>query len=468
MIGIMINNDTVDIFTIPFALQQDVLGSWLTIKDVAKLDRAICSKEVRPIYLELLSNKDLILITSITIEEYNVSWIVWMSSRKVSVTNCNLCKAVGDSAQYLPFFTHTGKRLEALIISRLWKDEPSFIQMLSCAAAYCTNIKTISLQGCFTMHGLENILQASQNTLCKVNFSSCDLGDFQLEDLELTSLQFLSMRHCKNFINKTVKQILRAAYIVEIRTCYCSYYWHADMIFAQHLRVLTIDTSDITDNWFCSVVHRCPLLEVVELSDCNLLTDMSVIELVQHADHLTALAITRHDHFTDAALEAIAEHSGERLRHLCLHQCESITDAGLHHISEACHHLEGLDFGSWDMEHISTATIKALLQNNPLLQEVRLSSHEAADTLLETLAKSCPQLSYLDIMYLDGFYSEVGVVALITSCTHLRTVVIHADCAVISEATESIWQQRYCPELEFLYETNYLPFWIQYRYSAPF
>ena len=239
-------------------------------------------------------------------------------------------------------------------------------------------------------------------------------------------------------------------------------------MFAQHLRVLTIDTSDITDNWFCSVVHNCPLLEVVELSDCNLLTDMSVIELVQHAEHLTALAITRHDHFTDAALDAIAEHSGERLRHLCLHQCESITDAGLHHISEACYQLEGLDFGSWDMEHITIPAIKALLQNNPLLQEVRLSWHEAADTLLETLAESCPQLRYLDIMYLDGLYSEVGVVALITSCTHLCTVVIHADCAVISEATDSIWQQRYCPELEFLYETNNLPFWIQYRYSAPF
>ena len=464
MIGIMINNDTVDIFTIPFALQQDVLGSWLTIKDVAKLDRAICSKEVRPIYLELLSNKDLILITSITIEEYNVSWIVWMSSRKVSVTNCNLCKAVGDSAQYLPFFTHTGKRLEALIISRLWKDEPSFIQMLSCAAAYCTNIKTISLQGCFTMHGLENILQASQNTLCKVNFSSCDLGDFQLEDLELTSLQFLSMRHCKNFINKTVKQILRPAYIVEIRSCYCSYYWHADMIFAQHLRVLTIDTSDIKDNWFCSVVHNCPLLEVVELSNCNLLTDISVIELVQHAEHLSALYLSTNTKFSDRALEAIAEHCGERLRHLCLYGCEQLTDDGLQHMNKCCHHLEGLGIGFIFNEHFTIPSVPALLQNNPLLQEVSISWEEDADGLMATIARSCPQLRYLDIRGLHG-YTEAGIImAIRSSSTTLRTVAVRHQCTIFRQLIHSSWNKQYRPDVEFLYPSDgLLPFWKQYR-----
>lgn len=68
---------------------------------------------------------------------------------------------------------------------------------------------------------------------------------------------------------------------------------------------------------------------------------MSIIELVQHAKHITSLYVSHNGNFTDASLEAIAEHCGERLRHLCLYGCEQLTDDGLQHMNKCCHHLEG-------------------------------------------------------------------------------------------------------------------------------
>ena len=84
----MNHDSTFDIFNLPLVLQQEVLGSWLTIKDVAKMDSAICSREARSIFLDLLSKEDMVLINLDVNKENFVSWMAWMVARKASVTEC--------------------------------------------------------------------------------------------------------------------------------------------------------------------------------------------------------------------------------------------------------------------------------------------------------------------------------------------------------------------------------------------
>lgn len=86
--------------------------------------------------------------------------------------------------------------------------------------------------------------------------------------------------------------------------------------------------------------------------------------------------------------------------------------------------------------------------------------------MLTTLAASCPQLRHLDIMDLRE-YTKVGILAVMSACRNLRTVVIDSDCTVINELAQSLWQKDYCPGLEFLHQTYGLPFWMQYNYRKP-
>ena len=397
--------------------------------------------------------------------------MAWIISRKASITKCHLSEVVSPSL-YMPFFAHIGKILETLAVTNKDEYETSFIQMLSSASSYCTNIKEISIKNCSSVNGLENILWSSQKTISKLILDECDLSGLQVDDWKLPSLRLLSINNCEN-TNDLLPQLLRAAPNLEILSCPDLSYWpdEPNVGFSPKLRVIALDFSNITDAAFSSLVHSCPLLEAMHLSDCSLLTDVSVLELVQHAKHLSALLLGENDNFTDAALEAIAEHCGERLRHLYFDDCSTITDAGLKHISEACHQLQGLGFGNGvDWNHLSIAAIQAVLRSNPLLQEVRLQwEEEDADVLLTTLAKSCPQLRHLDIYRLRR-YTEVGIMTVMTACSRLRTVFTKCSCSLISPLAQRLWQKDYCPGLVFLGvdHSGFLPLWLQYRSIGPY
>ena len=273
----------------------------------------------------------------------------------------------------------------------------------------------------------------------------------------LSSLQQLRIKDCSNITSTTLKQLIQAAYNLEFLIVSELNAWSADIRYSQYLRVIAINT--ITDAAFCSLVHSCPLLEGVHLDKCPLLTDVSVVELMQHSKHLSALYLSNNSNFTDTALEAIAEYCGERLRHLCVDYCESITDAGLHHISERCHGLLGLGIYISEMGPITTAAIQELLRVNPLLQEVGIEGIQDADAMLMTLAESCPQLRYLDIYPLEA-YTEIGISAIFRSCTQLRTVTVNLGCTVISPFARYLWEHC-CPGLVFAFENVCLSFWCK-------
>ena len=314
------------------------------------------------------------------------------------------------------------------------------------------------------MRGLKTLLQASQKTICKLTLYDCDLSGFRLGDCELPALQLLSV-HFGDVDHITFKQLIQSAYNLEILTCAMIKTWPADVVFSPSLRVIVLFGCYIKDTLFCSLVHSCPLLEVVRLADCPLLTEVNIIELVQHAKHLNALYLSENRNFTDAALEAIAVHCGERLKHLCLYYCESVTNTGLQHLSKYCHQLEGLGIGFFRNEHIATAAIQTILYTNPLLQEVTIAWDKDADTLLEALAENCTQLRYLDISLLHGYTVE-GVSAIISSSTTgiLHYVRTNPECTIINDVVKYLWQEEYCPDLEFLdVSSSVLPFWKQYQ-----
>ena len=134
----------------------------------------------------------------------------------------------------------------------------AFPPMLGCAGAFCTNIKEISLKKCLSVRGLENILWKSQKMVINLSIENCNLAGFEVIDFNLPSLLFLRIKECKNMSSTTLKQLLHDVLNLEILILWQVRAWVADVEFSQHLRMVSIDTSIITDTQLSSLVHSEP------------------------------------------------------------------------------------------------------------------------------------------------------------------------------------------------------------------
>ena len=454
------------LLNLQLSLQSDLLANWLTNADICKLDSAFCSKEMRPQYLDIMESEVMSLHSPEFIDLEKISsWMEWVLKKKVRINTCHISSAI-PPALYKRFFKAVGERLKELTIFCNHKNytKREYDRIITTAACFCTSLSKIQLQHCESSDCMENLLLTCQESLTVFHLLWCDVSKLKLRELHLLSLKRLVLEDCNGISEATMVGFLGAAPNLEILNCEYFPVFSSKLKISKNLRVLMLKSPPLTDAMFCSLVHSCPLLEVVQLSKCSLLTDVSIIELVQHATHLITLYMGINSNFTDASLEAIAVHCGERLHHLCLYDCSGITDAGLNLLGEACHQLEG--FHTELMQQLSPAAIKAVLHVNPLLWEVSLGKYchregqGQYDALLTVLSTCCPLLVYCNLFNCHG-YTEAGVFAVVESCSQLRTIVVHPDCTVISPLCRLLWR-KFNPNIEIEVTNIMSSAWSQY------
>ena len=448
---------------LPFSLQREVLCCWLNYTDVAVLDSAVCCRVNRPIFLDLLSNKELML-------DYHrfvgcdklSSWMKWVYNRKVCFNTCIISSTISPE-HYMQFFAAIGWNLHTLVVftkDKLYR-QSVYASLLATAACYCASLREVHITQCASICSLENILRSSQNTIKKLTLDECNLGELQVRSISLVSLQHLIIQNCTDASDTVMTALLQAAPSLEILVCRYVDAIPVQAVISQNVRIMQIAYCTVlTDTILSALIHKCSLLEQVQLWHCTNLTDTSVIELVQSAKHLHSLSLGRISNFTDAALEAVAKHCGERMRHLFLCHCSNITNVGLVHISRACTCMEG--FALEEMQHISVNAVTAVLRVNPLLQEVALCTlrEDEGDVLLTVLSTCCLHLQYLKMYTLKG-YSEQGMFTLIRSCLQLRRVLVHRHCTVVSPLSRLLWKELR-PSVEIEGTARRPPVWIDH------
>ena len=298
----MDNHDVSSILhNFPLSLQSCVLGTWLTNADVCKLDSAFCSKAMRPQFLNI-TNSEVVLLHSPKLTELKEisSWMEWVVKRKVRITACHISSAI-HSVLYMSFFKAVGERLTRLAIfaNRHRYTKSNYVSMIATAACFCTSLRSIQIQNCECLSSLENLLHACQKSLTVLNLFWCDLAAFRAKDLHLPALKRLVLEQCSGVSETAMAAFLEASPNLEILNCRDLYFLAPTLSVSAHLRVLLLSKShQFDDEAFCNLVNRCPLLEVVRLSECTQLTDVSVVELAHHADFLSGLYLCENSSFT--------------------------------------------------------------------------------------------------------------------------------------------------------------------------
>uniref|UniRef100_A0A8C4ZXP0 F-box/LRR-repeat protein 2 n=1 Tax=Gadus morhua TaxID=8049 RepID=A0A8C4ZXP0_GADMO len=283
----------------------------------------------------------------------------------VSITNHSL-KALSDGC----------RMLEMLNLS--WCDQMTR-DGIEALARGCNGLRALFLRGCTQLDdGALKHLQKHCPELTTINIQSCT----QMTDDGMVSLcrgchklQILCMSGCSNITDASLTalglncpriKILEAArcshvtdagFTVLARASVSSYYISRASIFLGSI------TTIITTSILCFLpffyFQNCHELEKMDLEECILLTDNTLVQLSIHCPRLQALSLSHCELITDDGIRALSSSAcgQERLTVVELDNCPLITDVTLEHL-KSCHRLERIEL--YDCQQVTRAGIKRI------------------------------------------------------------------------------------------------------------
>lgn len=185
----------------------------------------------------------------------------------------------------------------------------------------------------------------------------------------------------------------------------------------------------MTDASITMVVTRCPMLRILSVRKCKLLTEEGVASLGQlshletlnvgqaggvtdasvaticargEESHIKSLVLN-HSHLTDRALETIA--TCPQLQELALHECHRITNRGLKAISVGCLRLRYLSVSC--CFKITDGAIIAIAHSCERLQKIRLDKCRLlSNPCVRALCRPGLRLRYLSMQHCPKLSDE--------------------------------------------------------------
>ena len=129
-----------DFFELPADLTSSLLFNWLILKDLVKLDTAICQKSRRSQFLPLISSEHLVYTRWIKHKNEDVLMLKWLVTRKFHISHIRWCASC-ESSLLEYFFGLTGKCIVAMSVEHMRKDynENTF----EAIARHCSNIREL-------------------------------------------------------------------------------------------------------------------------------------------------------------------------------------------------------------------------------------------------------------------------------------------------------------------------------------
>lgn len=187
----------------------------------------------------------------------------------------------------------------------------------------------------------------------------------------------------------------------------------------------------ITDRLFELIPgdHYLEKLRIIDITECNAITDKLVEKLVRCAPRLRNVVLSKCMQITDASLRALA-HLGRSLHYVHLGHCGLITDFGVQSLVRSCHRIQYIDLASCsqltDWTLIELATLQKLrriglvkcnlITDGGILELVRRRGeqdclervHLSYCTNLTIgpiflLLKNCPKLTHLSLTGISAF-----------------------------------------------------------------
>ena len=315
------------IFQLPTDVLTQLLGQWLTLIEISKLDVCISHLILRRNFFKIISSKGVVFDGSEVFPYTSIdsSYFTWLFTRNISVRKLKFGlhtdSGVGyflqekvclhlqsldlsSSAQLYRFDLNrvlvNCPRLEELIV---WENSKENMLNRTALVTLATNCKELKILSMFNNVSIdtETMLAVVQSCrhICELNFHFC-------YSLENAALECVAV-HCN-----------------------------------KNLRKLSIRTNDaITDVCMKCIAKHCPQLQVLKIQACNRVTVVGVEAVAQKCKMLQFLSLSA-TMATDETLAAVADNCAQ-LEYICLSYCHLITDTGVLNVVQKCRLLTNLD-----------------------------------------------------------------------------------------------------------------------------
>ncbi|KAK2812635.1 hypothetical protein FQN50_001281 [Emmonsiellopsis sp. PD_5] len=153
--------------------------------------------------------------------------------------------------------------------------------------------------------------------------------------------------------------------VVKVVSAPNGYFHYYDLIKRLNLSALS---EKISDGTVLPFVH-CKRVERLTLTNCSMLTDKGVSDLIDGNRHLQALDVTDIKSLTDHTLFILAKNC-PRLQGLNISGCTKVTDDSLIAIAESCHSIKRLKLNG--VSQVTDRSILSFAENCPLILEIDL------------------------------------------------------------------------------------------------
>eukprot|EP00899_Mesostigma_viride_P003925 jgi/Mesvir1/13533/Mv16414-RA.1 len=226
----------------------------------------------------------------------------------------------------------------------------------------------------------------------------------------------------------------------------------------QRLRELDLEgccesTAVVTSDRISTLARNLPNLRRLNLTNCTLVTDISMKALARHCPQLRHVQLRR-TWVTDVGVVAIVQ-GCRRLLSLDVTSL-NVTNDGMQAIARNCRHLSRLKV-SWTM--VTFAGLCAVLRSCPRLRSLecvngKIGDAMGAGALIPELSPSLPssaspngqwELRHLNLDFFDGL-SDTALEAVLRHCPDLRTLVLSRNPGV----RDASMIAQHCPQLRHL------------------
>jgi hypothetical protein len=486
------------LFKLPEMVAVSVLVSWVGVKDLGRLDSAMCNKMARKPFLKLVSQPAFVIQNPWRdSDEPSDVFVTWIMRRFVTVSALSITDSLLRSrSERQKYLKHCGKHVHSVDVRFVPGDGENCAELFRDLCENCPNVS-----GAVCDEDLPPAAQAHIAAHWK------QLADLTTE-VGVAGQEFVSLgENCQSLGKLTLWGSSEASHHVpvaffEVVSPHLSDLTAGDLLLPEHykalanrcydLKKLTVrdgalndealiavaagcralhwlrmyDVADVTDAGLVAIAHNgalttlfvdgcnnitdaglqtatayCPLLQCVSLAGCTQLTNDTLIALGQHCHHLRTLNISYTD-VTDGGLEATAA-GCPLLEELSMATCASLTDVALFALGQHCHNLRKLHTDETDVTHAGLAAVAA---GCPLLEELTASESAETGSAIEAIAKNCPRLRKLRAR--DTDVSPGAVLALAECCPLLEDLYLCYSKRVGDVEITAL--ARGCPRLKWL------------------
>lgn len=414
---------------LPTALAATLLTKWLDIKFIAKLDTACCNRDIRKSFIELCQKNGFLFSMQLLIRKIN-PFLSWLIRRTFHVVDC-VCTANTDLSLFALALSETGKYLRNISIdgedaaARLM-NSAEMVAIISQIAFKCGSLHSIAFNKCTIVPCVSEAFQENP-CLSVVTFKNCTMiGNFSTHVANHHMFLRVHVENCQltassaEYFGKLAERahniyiLDRSIHFAQVRTLV---QWFHSLV------KLWLDTMQVLDDDLVGIFKRCPSITILVLSQCEHLTDESIIYAAEHLQ-LTKLDIGK-AHFTDAVLHAISSHC-VALDTLLFEGTSTFTFDAIASVLRKCTQLTTIGLG-WTGA-VTTQFIKTLAPTLGNITTLILNADLVCNEVLRGVVKYCTKLKRLDI---SGFSeSSTGALSieelayLLKHCEHLTLLVL--------------------------------------------